>query len=400
MPFDLLLKGGRVVDPSQSLDAPADVALAGGRIAALAPDIPAEASSAVLDVAGKLVVPGLIDLHTHVYAGVTTLSVEADRDCLAKGVTTVVDAGTTGAYTIEGFRRFIVAPSQARVLAYLNISSIGLPIDDIDMAELGWLPLVNVSAAVAAIEKYREIVVGIKVRMGKEVVWDNGIQPLLLARQAAERAGVPLMVHIGDSPVPLGDILDLMRPGDILTHAYTAFGGLDIAPDRSSYRVKPFQAKGSGTTLLDAAGRVIPEAWAARQRGVLFDIGHGGGSFSYEVFDAAMQQGLYPDTISTDLHAGSIKGPVYDMPTLMSRFLSLGLSLSQVIEASACRPAQALGMAGHIGTLSPGAAGDVAVLDLLEGDFEYLDSTRAALRSPYRLAPYLTVKAGQVVGRA
>lgn len=395
--YDLLLKGGRVIDPSQGLDAPADVALANGQIADIADTIPPDAATDVVDVTGKLVVPGLVDIHTHVYPDVTIISVEPDRDCLAKGTTTVVDAGSVGAYTFGGFRRFITEPARARVLAFLNISCIGAPIDDIDMAELGWLPLVNVDAAVETIEANRDLIVGIKVRLGKEVVWDNGIEPLHRALEASEKAGVPLMVHIGDSPAPLGEILNLMRPGDVLTHAYTSFGGLEIASDRKSCRVRPFKAKGTGTTLLDANGRLIPEAWAARERGVIIDVGHGRGSFSFGVFTAAMEQGFYPDTISTDLHTGSIEGPVYDFPTLMSRFLSLGMTLPQVIGAATSRPAEVLGLADEFGTLKPGAAGDVTVLDLLEGSFEYRDAAGESLWGEYKLVPYLTIRAGEPI---
>ena len=395
--YDLLLIGGRVIDPDSGLDGMVDLAVQEGRIAEVAEHIPEKSAVRSLNVAGKLVVPGLIDIHTHVYPGVTTMSVEPDRDCLTHGTTTVVDAGSAGAFNFGGFRRYVAGPAQARVLAFLNISCIGVPVDDICMAELGWMPLVNVDAAVDAIEANRDLIVGIKVRMGKEVVWENGIAPMHRALEAAERAGVPLMVHIGDSPAPLGEILNLMRAGDILTHAFTSFGGLEIASDRKSYTIRPFQARGTGTTLLDAAGRVIPEAWAARERGVLFDVGHGGGSFSFEVFTACMEQGLGPDVISTDLHSGCVGGPVYDLPTLMSRFLSLGMTTPQVIEAATAGPARAIGRADEMGALRPGRIADVTVLDLTKGCYIYQDAARQTLRGDYKLTPVLTLRAGAPV---
>lgn len=394
MQCDLLLRGGKVIDAGMGIEHVADVAICGGRVVDVGEELSPEGAARVIEVAGYLVVPGLVDIHAHVYPSVTTMSVEPDRDCLARGTTTVVDAGSAGAYNFGGFRRFVAEPARAQVLAFLNISCIGIPIDDISMAELAWLPLVNVNAAVETIEANRDLIVGIKVRMGREVVWDNGIEPLLLALEAAERTGLPLMVHIGDSPAPVGEILNLMRPGDILTHAFTSFGGLEIAADRKSYRVRPFEARGTGKTLLDADGCVISEAWAARQRGVLFDVGHGGGSFSHEVGRACIEQGLLPDIISTDLHTGSVNGPVYDLPTLMSRFLTLGMTLAQIIEATTHRPAQAIGRGNQFGALRPGTLGDITVLELLRGSFEYLDASRQTLRGGYKFIPRLTVRAG------
>jgi len=398
MTYDLLLKGGRVIDPAQGMDQAADVAIAGGHIAAVAENIPTEDAASVRNVAGKLVTPGLIDMHAHVYPGVTPeLGVEADRDCLAKGVTTVVDAGSAGAYTIEGFRRFIVEPSQARVLSLLNISTVGMPTMGQGLPEAGLIDLLDVPEAVKAARDYAGLVVGFKVRLSKYIVRNLGLEPLHRALDAAEQIGLPLMVHIGDMPAPLGDILDLLRPGDIVTHTYTSFAGMD-SPDGGKTIDRLYHIPtGTGQTLLDAHGKVIPQALAARDRGVLFDVGHGQGSFSFLVAGPAVEQGFVPDTIGSDLHAGSINGPVYDLPSVMSRFLSLGLPLGQVIEATTARPARILGMQGEIGALKAGAAADVSVLDLLSGGFEFRDSAGNTRRGEHKLQASLTVRAGEIV---
>jgi dihydroorotase len=387
-----------VIDPAGGLDVEADVAIRAGRIAAVAAHIPPEAAGAVLEVAGKLVTPGLIDMHVHVYPGVTPeLGVEADRDCLAKGVTTVVDAGSAGAYTIEGFRRFIVEPSRTRILSLLNISTVGMPTMGGGLPETGWIELLNAPAAVAAAREHTGLVVGFKVRMSNYIVRQCGMEPLYRALDAAGQAGLPLMVHIGDMPAPLGDVLDLLRPGDIVTHMYTAFAGMD-SPDGGKTIAKMHRIPmGSGQTLLDAGGGIIPQALAARERGVLFDVGHGQGSFAFAVAGPAIAQGFVPDTIGSDLHLGSIGGPVHDLPTVASRFLGLGLSLEQVIEATTARPARILGMDGEIGALQAGAVADVAVFDLLSGGFDFRDSTGEIMRGEQKLQPVVTVRAGEIV---
>ena len=248
-----------------------------------------------------------------------------------------------------------------------------------------------------AIEANRDLVLGVKARMSEFIVRENGIKPLYRALEAAEQAGVPVMVHIGATPIPVYKVLDLLRPGDIVTHTYTAFGGLEYLEDGKGWRQYPFTSQGNGLTILDADGSVIPEAWAARERGVLMDVGHGMGSFSFQVCAAAIAQGFKPDTIGSDLHQGSVNGPAYDLPTVMSRFLSLGLTLPEIIAASTIRPAQVLGLAGEIGTLQPGAAGDVAVFDLLQGRFEYRDAAGESLWGDRKLTPHMTVRAGEVV---
>jgi len=396
--YDLLLKGGRVLDPSQDMDGLADVAIKAGRIAEVRPLIPIESAKQVIDVAGKLITPGLIDMHVHVYPGVASeLSLDADEHCLPNGVTTVTDAGSAGAYTIGGLRRYVIERSRTRILAWLHISSIGMISNGLSLPELGWLPLVNVDRCVKAAEENRDILVGIKVRLSRFVVRDVGIAPFYLALEAAERAGMPLMVHVGDTPAPLTEILDHLRPGDVLTHTYQAVGGHEILDGGKSFRYMPTLVKGASTTLLDAAGNVIPAAWAARQRGVLMDVGHGSNSFSFDVFRPAFAQGFPPDTIGSDLHQMSVNGPVFSLLSVMSRILCMGMSLREVITAVTARPAKYLGLAPEIGTLRPGACADVAVLELQRGEYEYRDGSSNALRGEWQLFPHLTVRAGQTI---
>jgi dihydroorotase len=397
MEYDLLIKEGRVIDASQGLDAVMDVALAHGRVAGLARAIPRETAARTIDAAGRLVTPGLIDMHAHVFVGATWLGIEADPNWLAYGATTALDAGSAGAVNIDAFRRFCVEPARGRILALLNISSVGMPFGVGPVSEVSWLPLADVDAAVAAVERQRDLVLGLKVRLSRGMVGENGIQPLYRALEAAGRTGLPIMVHPGDTPVPLAEILDLMRPGDILTHTYTAAGCITEKEKNLSWQDLPEQVRHAGLTILDADGRVIPQAWDARERGVIMDVGHGFGSFSFAVCAPAIEQSFTPDTMGSDLHSVSRQGPVHNLPTMISRFLSLGLTLKQVIEAVTARPAQVLGMAGEIGTLRPGAAGDVAIMDLLDGEFEYRDAPGRSLRGRHKLSPWLTVRAGQIV---
>jgi dihydroorotase len=329
---------------------------------------------------------------------VTGLGVDADASCLAKGVTTALDAGSAGATNIEGFKRYIMEPARLRQRALLNISAVGMPFNGMALTELAWLPLADVGDAVAAVEAHRDWVIGLKVRITNYIVKENGASPLPLALEAGRRAGVPVMVHIGDSPIPVSEILDALRPGDILTHTYTAFAGIGSA-DGGKTTKNQYVPRGRGNSILDAAGKVVPAAWKARERGVILDVGHGVGSFSFAVASDAMAQGLKPDTIGSDLHTGSIVGPVFDLPTLMSRFLSLGMTLSEVIAATTSRPAAVMGLAGECGTLRPGAAGDVAVLELQSGRFEYRDAAGDAFWGDKKLLPRVTVRAGEVVAR-
>ena len=356
-PFDLLLKGGHVIDPAQEIEEILDVAFAGGKVAALGPGLDPEDAQTVVDTRTFLVVPGLIDLHTHVYWGATAASVEADPLCLNTGTCTFVDAGSAGPGNFAGMKRFIIDESRARVLAFLNISYAGIfgvgP--GMLIGENQDLRMLNAGAAVAVAEQYPDDIVGIKVRASLSA-GDPSVQPVYMARTAADRIGKPMMVHMGQPPPLVDEILPLMRPGDILTHVFKSFPN----------------------SILDGKGRPIQQLQAAKERGVILDVGHGAGAFSFEVARTALDQGIAPDTISTDVHVLNIDGPVYDLPTTLTKFLTLGMDLADVIRCATLNPARVLGWDDRIGHLRPGAEGDATVLALKDEETLLYDASGAS----------------------
>lgn len=379
-PYDLLIKGGRVVDPSQNLSAERDVAIAGHRIARLAPEIPDSDAAQVLDARGRIVTPGLIDIHVHVYDGVAPLGIPADPNCIAKGVTTVVDAGSAGAHTFPGFRKYVINVVDTRVYALLNISLVGQSTlsPDNPWGELLDLRYANPKVAAKMIERHRDVILGVKIRLTRNIAGDHDLAALRLAREAADAVRLPLMVHIGDTHSPLPDILAELKSGDVVTHCF----------------------RGDPGGILDAGGRVLPAVHAAVARGVRLDIGHGAGSFSFDVAEKALKQDLLPGTISSDVHQFNVNGPVFDLATTLSKFLHLGLTLEQVIERVATNPAHTFGFPQGLGTLREGAEADVAVFSLAEGDFEMFDSVGAKRIVHRKLVPAATVKSGKIYGSA
>lgn len=412
-PYDVLVRGGDVLDASQGLRGARDVAFAWGRVAAVeaAGSIEPAAARIVVDAVGKLVTPGLIDLHTHVYVGGSELVIPADEVCAASGSTTVVDAGTAGGNTILGLRMLAQHHIRTRVFAFVHISSIGLA--GHPFGESRDLVYLEPELAARAVLSHRGFVLGVKVRQSAYIVGDNGLEPLRRAIRAAELAEavltaemsrplamhaspgraapapraprhVPVMVHIGGAPAELGELLALLRPGDVVTHCFN----------------------GGTNGMVSAEGRLHEACREARQRGVRFDVGHGGGSFAYPVARAAAAQDFWPDTISTDLHSSSVNDPVIDMPTTMSKFLSLGMSLEDVVTRSTTAPAHYINDALHaasreplLGTLQIGAPGDAAVLDLQSGDFGFVDSLGNHWNATQRLVPVHTILAGRPTGR-
>ncbi len=372
MPYDLLLKGGTVVDPSQGLNASRDVAIENGRIAAIEPSISTEDAKHTVDVSGRYVTPGLVDLHVHAYWGSTYWGIDVDPVAARTGVITSVDAGSAGAYNWRGFRRFHVERVRSRLVAYLNISSIGLTHQTYEHANLYYD---DVDLAVQTAAENRDVIVGIKVRLDHNTIGHNGIVPMDRARAAADALGLPVMVHIGVAPPPLQEIIARMRPGDVLTHCFT----------------------GHTNRIIDKDEKIRDDVKRAWDAGIILDVGHGAGSFSYPVAEAMIRQGLLPDCISTDIHVASIRGPMYDMPTTLSKFLNLGMSVYEVVERSTINPARAIHRADSLGSLEVGREADVAVFELVEGDFEFKDVNLVARRGTKRLHCRLSIKRGEVL---
>jgi dihydroorotase len=374
-PYDLVIRGGRVIDPAQKLDAVRDVAVRDGKIAAIEPEIPAAPARKVLSAAGRLVTPGLIDLHTHVFPYVGPFGIDPDPYFVHRGTTTALDAGTSGAHSFAGFRRTNIERAETRVRALLHVVSIGLVAGNTEnMGELLDLRYCDPKLAAKVAGENRDVIVGFKIRFSDFLTGANDLEGLRRARAAADEAALPLMAHIGGPHSPLGELLKLMKKGDVVTHTFN--------PRRPG--------------ILDDAGKLRPEVLEARARGVVFDVGHGAGSFSFDVMERALDQGFRPDTISTDLHAFNIHGPVFDLPTTLSKFLLLGFSLNDVIEKSTVRAARAFDFGARIGTLEPGAEADLAVFDLREGEFTFTDVEKQTRTGRQMLVPVATVRAGKV----
>src|SRR5215216_3665124 len=324
--FDLVIKGGDVLDPSQSLRGKRDVGIRYGLVEAVEAEIPADRALRVLDAAGKLVTPGLVDLHCHVYPYGSALGIPADELVPHQCTTTCVSAGDAGANNFAAFRRHIVAQTRTRLYAFVHIANVGLT--PFPVAELYNIDFAQVDVCARAVGENADMVLGVKVRMSENVIAKHGTEPLKRAIMACEKAGTgaKVMCHIGgvETRELMSQILDLLRPGDILTHAYSG------APNLA----------GAFTNIVQD-GRLLPAALAAKQRGVIFDVGHGGGSFDYTIAEPAIAQGCPPDTISSDIHvfSGNTPGMPY-LPWGMSKFMGLGFTLEQVVAMATAAPAK------------------------------------------------------------
>lgn len=365
MPFDLVLTGGHVIDPAQGLDGPADVAFSDGRVAAVGPGLDLQGAGDIRSAEGCYVVPGLIDLHTHVYHHGTAISVDAERVARASGSTTCVDTGSAGAGNMAGFRHHVIERSPVRIFAYVNLAYPGIfqGSGGMRLPEAENLDYLSIPHCVAGVRAHREHVVGIKIRVGLSTTGRLGAMPLHLAIRAAEIADVPVMVHVGAAPPPrLEEIVDPLRAGDIVTHCYT--------PKVNS--------------PLTTGGKVRDTYLAARERGVVFDVGHGAGSFGFDMARQMIDQGFWPDVISSDVHVDCIDGPAHDVLVTMSKFLCLGMPLVDVIRAATATPARVMNHP-ELGTLAPGSAGDATLLVIDRGSFRYVDSIGDVMTGEQRL---------------
>jgi dihydroorotase len=369
----MLIRGGTVVDPGQGLHGRRDLRLAGDQVVELGDGLAPGPGEEVIDARDRLVLPGLIDLHVHVFWGASHYGIEPDPHCLGTGTTTVVDAGSAGAHTFAAFRRYVIDVSETRIIPFLNIGATGMVSPDV--GELEELRHIDRAAALRTIEAHRDLIRGIKVRLSRDLVGSNARVALKTAREAGEAAALPIMVHVGDTPISLAEILDELRAGDVITHCY----------------------HGREEGILDARGTVTPAARQAASRGVLFDVGHGKGSFSFQVARRGLAQGFRPGTISSDLHVYNLDGPVFDLATTMSKFLHLGLSLDEVVAMTTGAPAQVIGHDDVLGTLRPGAAGDVTLLAVREGPVTFEDTVGERLEGARRLVPFGAVRAGRWV---
>jgi dihydroorotase len=368
---DLVLRGGRVIDPASGRDEMADLAFGDGKVTAVGRDLP---GIEFVDVRGLLVVPGLIDLHTHVYWGGTSLGVDAAEVARHSGTTTFVDAGSSGPGNFHGFRRHVIEPSPLRIIPFLNISFPGIfaVSASVTVGECADLRLLDPRECVRVINANRDLIAGVKVRVGRNAGGASGAAPLDMALEVAEETGLPVMAHLDNPPPTRLEVLSRLRCGDILTHCFRPFPNAPVERD----------------------GRLREEVLEARRRGVIFDIGHGSGSFGFRTAEAMLEAGFLPDAISSDVHTLSINGPAFDQLVTMSKVLCLGMELADVIRASTATPAAALGRA-DIGRLAIGAAGDATLLELAEGEFDYRDVLGEARSGRQRLKAKGFVVAGR-----
>ena len=368
---DLVLKGAKLIDPSQGVDEVTDIAFAGGKVSEIGDNLSGKVTK---DVKGKLVTPGLIDLHTHVYWGGTSLGVAAELLARTGGVTTFIDAGSAGPGNFHGFRKHVIEPSPVRILPYLNVAFPGIFAfsKTVMVGECSDMRLIDAREAVRVAREHKDLVLGIKVRVGKSASGSSGIMPLDIALDVAEETGLPMMAHLDAPPPARHEVMQRLRPGDVLTHCFRPFPNAPVHAD----------------------GQVREEILKARQRGVIFDIGHGAGSFGFGTTRAMLNAGFLPDAISSDVHVTSIDGPAFDLLTTMSKFLCLGVDLATVIKLGTQGPARAI-KRPDLGTLKPGSIGDATVIDLAIGKFDYTDSIGERLMGDKRLLSAGVVLAGK-----
>ena len=371
---DLILRGARVIDPSQNIDRVTDVRFTGGVVAAIGDQLPAGPDTELHDVRGKIVTPGLIDLHTHVYWGGTSIGVDAVELARSSATATFVDAGTAGAGNFPGFRKHVIEPAlPVRILPLLNLSFPGIFAfsNSVMVGECGDLRLLDITECVRVAKENADLIVGIKVRVGRGASGNSGIAPLDMALEVAEAVGLPLMAHLDHPPPSRLDVMGRMRPGDILTHCFRPFPNAPSGPN----------------------GGVRPEVLAARERGVIFDIGHGGGSCGFVTSRHMLAAGFKPDVISSDVHILSINGPAFDLLHTLAKFHALGMTLPEVVACATVNAARAI-RRPDIGTLKPGSVGDASIFEVLDEPTPYTDVLGEVITGDKRFAARGLVLAG------
>ena len=373
--YDLIVKGGTVVDPSQTLHALSDVAIEEGKIAKIAVDIPADEANRVVEVKGKMVTPGIIDIHTHVYSGVTDNGVDPDIGGVRAGVTTMVDAGSSGCDTFQGFPQHIIPNTATEIIVFLHICRTGLATNpDIFSPQS-----IDLDKTIETITNSNGVITGVKARMVSPALEIMGIEMPKMAKRAAVEAGVPLMVHIGDTlkrydPNVIRELLPILDKGDIVTHYFT----------------------GNPGGVLDADGKLVPEAKEAHDRGVWLDTAHGRMNFTFDVADKVLDQGVLPHCISTDLTVPGRQITVHSMTEMMTRFLAMGFTFDQVVTMSTENPAKAVGVADRLGTLAVGKQADISVLEIKEGSWMVYDIVGDGKKSDKAVIPIMAIKKGEV----
>jgi dihydroorotase len=371
--FDLLLTGGTVLNPATGVNQRLDVAVAGNRVAAVAAAIPRADAKRVLDVTGCYVTPGLIDLHVHSYWGVNPYGCDLDGLCLATGVTTTMDAGSAGPINLLGFRKLVHEKSKARMLGFVALAQHGVLNQPGELLNLGFA---DSDGSAQAVGDNRDICIGIKVRLHKKAIGDNSRAALRLAIKAGEATRTPIMVHVGDTAIGMDEIAATLRPGDIITHCYT--------PQKPS--------------IIDEQGKLLAEVRKAKERGVIFDVGHAGGHFDFNLVRRAMGEGIVPDVISSDLH-GRLSQPgfgvVGDLPTTLTKFLPLGLSFDEIIAKCTVDAARVVGWQDRIGSLEVGREADIAVLQIIDEPTKLRDSVGGEITHKQRIAAKWTIRAGE-----
>jgi dihydroorotase len=375
MKYDLLVAGGEVIDSAAGLRGKLDVGISGGKIVEVAPSLAPSEARRTISARGLLVTPGLIDIHAHVFVNAHDMGGHTDHFCSSTGVTTLCDAGSTGSATFAGLRAVIDSAVHTRIRAFVNLSAIGI-VGTSRGGELSHFPYADPEGCARTIAENPDLAIGVKLRYGPGLVWEYTTEPVKLARKTAAMAGVPLMIHITDSPIPLPEILAEMIPGDIITHCYHG---------------RAHGIMGQEKQL------VLKEVVEAQRYGIIFDCAHGRNHFSFTMIEKALDQGFLPDTISTDLtFTSATKGPVWDLPTTMSKLLHFGMKLDDIVERATAAPARILGYEGTVGTLRPGANADIALIERRNGNVDLTDSDGITVTAKERLITRMTLKDGRV----